>query len=58
MEFINQNTIKLCRQGSCCPTVEKTSENEFIVKDDYDGSVKLTSEEIDDLYEAYQKLKA
>lgn len=56
MEFLNQNTIKLCRQGSCCPIVEKVGENEFTVKDDYEGSVKLTGEEINDLFEAYKKL--
>lgn len=56
MQFLNQNTIKLCRAGSCCPIVEKIGENEFTITDDYDGKVKLTGEEISDLFEAYKKL--
>jgi len=56
MEFLNQNTIKLCRAGSCCPIVEKVGDNAFTITDDYLGSVKLTGEEIADLFEAYKKL--
>ena len=45
--------IKLCGKSSgCCPTIEMLDDDNFIVKDDYDGKVKLTKEEIRILYEA------
>jgi hypothetical protein len=48
MQFLNQNTIKLCsgRKGSCCPIVEKTSEEEFTISDDYNGKVRITKEQM------------
>lgn len=48
MESVIKNipeTITLCRQGSCCPTLTKT-ESEYILKDDYNGSVRLTEDQL------------
>jgi hypothetical protein len=42
--------IKLCRRGSCCPTVTLTPFGEYRITDDYKGSVLLTKEEITDLF--------
>ena len=48
--------IKLCRRGGCCPTVEKIEEDTYLIKDDYDGEVKLKKENIDILYESLSEL--
>lgn len=45
--------VNLCRgrRGkSCCPTLEKTGNNEYIVRDDKGGSVELSYENIDVMY--------
>lgn len=47
--FIRQETetkIALCRQGSCCLTLEKRGEDEFWMTDDYGGSVKLDKNDL------------
>lgn len=57
--FIRQETetkIALCRQGSCCPTVEK-SETGFTLKDDFGGSISLNDEEFMLLREAVNHFK-
>ena len=46
MKILNNDTIKLCRPGSCCPVVERISPDEFTIKDDYNGSVKITKDEL------------
>ena len=49
--------IMLCgRPGKCCPTVEKIEEDLFVIRDDYDGMVKLTNEQIELLYAKKQGL--
>ncbi len=53
MVIESQNSVRLCRQGSCCPTVEK-EDDAFIIKDDYEGKVKLSKEEFLMLKEAIQ----
>lgn len=53
MVIESQNSVRLCRQGSCCPTIEKQDEN-FVIKDDFNGEVKLTKEEFIMLREAVQ----
>jgi len=37
--------IVLCGRGKCCPTIEKKEEN-FVIRDDYDGKVVLTKEQL------------
>lgn len=58
MEFINQNTVRMCRKGSaCCPIVEKVEEN-FELSDDFGGKVKLTKEQFNmlkDVVEHFEK---
>lgn len=56
MEFLNKNTIKLCRAGSCCPIVEKINDNEFTISDDYNGKVRLTKDEVQMLKDAFEQL--
>lgn len=54
MEFINQNTIRMCKKGSnCCPIIEKTDDG-FQVSDDFGGLVKLDREQAAMLKEALE----
>lgn len=44
-----QGTIKLCGTQGCCPSVDFTSPNKILLKDDFGGQVQLTREQWDDL---------
>jgi len=48
--------IKLCRRARCCPTIEKLEEDMYIVKDDYDGEVRLTKENIELMHASLSEL--
>ncbi len=52
MKIIDQNTVKLCKAGSCCPIVERISSDEYTIADDYEGKVKFTRDEMQMLKEA------
>jgi hypothetical protein len=54
MKILDQNSVKLCKQGSCCVQVNKIEENRFEMTDDYDGKVVLTKEEFLMLKEAVE----
>jgi len=41
--------VKLCGTQGCCPTVDFTNPQEVVLKDDFGGQVKLTSEQWQDL---------
>lgn len=56
MVILNQNSVRLCRAGSCCPIVEKVNENEFTISDDYNGKVRLTKDEVQMLKDALEHL--
>lgn len=56
MVILNQNSVRLCRAGSCCPIVEKVNENEFTISDDYNGKVRLTKDEVQMLKDALDHL--
>lgn len=56
MVILNENTVRLCRDGSCCPIVERVNDNEFTISDDYDGKVRLTKDEVQMLREAIEHL--
>lgn len=56
MVILNQNSVRLCRAGSCCPIVEKVNENEFTISDDYKGKVRLTKDEVQMLKDALDHL--
>ncbi len=56
MVILNQNSVRLCRAGSCCPIVEKVNENEFTISDDYNGKVRLTKDEFQMLKDALEHL--
>lgn len=48
----NENTIVLCRRNkSCCPEISKITEGDhkgsFELKDDYEGRVILTKDQLD-----------
>lgn len=46
MLILNPNQIKLCcRQGSC-PIVERISDEEFTIVDDFNGKVKITKDQL------------
>jgi len=57
MVILNQNSVKLCRAGSCCPIVEKVNENEFTISDDYNGKVRLSKDEVQMLKDAIEHLE-
>jgi len=46
MQFLNQNTVKLCCRKGSCPIVERVSEEEFTISDDYNGKVRITKEQM------------
>lgn len=52
MVIINNNSVRLCRAGSCCPIVEKVSDNEYSITDDFEGKVKITKDQLSILKEA------
>lgn len=37
---------KMCANKSCCPVLEEVEKDKFMIKDDYDGKVVLTKEEL------------
>jgi len=48
--------IKLCGGRRCCPTIEKVSDEEYEIKDDYGGLVKLKKDEIEIMYASLSEL--
>jgi len=58
MKIINDNTVKLCCNGTNCPVVEKVEgTNKYKITDDFGGVVFLTKEEFDDLENANKHFK-
>jgi hypothetical protein len=54
MEF-STNKVVLCRVGSnCCPVLERVSEDEFTLSDDFNGQAKLTKEHLSMLKDAIE----
>ena len=49
MKFLAQNQILLCNKKNCCPILEKVSEDEFVLTDDYKGKVRLTRDDMNEL---------
>jgi hypothetical protein len=55
----NNRTIILCGRGRCCPKIthhNPDKENYITISDDYNGEVKLSLEEVEDLKTAISKL--
>ncbi|NDG51972.1 MAG: hypothetical protein EBY39_02950 [Flavobacteriia bacterium] len=50
-----QRIVLQCGRGRCCPEIIK-KENNFIIKDDYNGEVKLNQEQIKLLQKAISDL--
>ncbi len=48
--------MNLCRRSKCCPTMERLEEDKYMIKDDFDGEVILTEENIQIMYEGLKKL--
>lgn len=46
MVILNNNSVRLCRAGSCCMTVEKINDGNFKFNDDYGSSIILSKEEL------------
>lgn len=56
MDFNQSNRIVLCRKGSnCCPVVERVTEDEITISDDFGGKVKLTADQFKMLTEVKTK---
>lgn len=56
MEFLGNKIVLTCRQGSCCPILEKVSEDKFTLSDDYNGKVQLNKEQLGLLKQAIDKI--
>jgi len=56
-EPIQNKIILSCGRGRCCPEIIKNNKQEYIIKDDYNGEVKLNNKQIILLEKAIQKLK-
>jgi hypothetical protein len=56
MKFIASNQILLCNKKSCCPVLEKVSDDEYTLSDDYQGKVRLSRDELSMMAEAFKKL--
>lgn len=54
MVILNNNSVRLCRAGSCCPVVEKINDGEYSITDDFEGKVKITKEQLSILKEAIE----
>jgi hypothetical protein len=54
MKILNKNEVALCRAGSCCPRVKKVNDDEFLLTDDYNGSVKITKDQLTMLRETIE----
>jgi hypothetical protein len=53
---LTDNSVKLCCNNKGCPVIEKSDENTFTIKDDYNGTVTLTKDEILGLSQAAREL--
>lgn len=47
MKRLDQNTVVLCKKGSCCPKVITDESGNIKITDDFGGEVKLDNEEVD-----------
>ena len=53
---LNDTSVRLCCGKKRCPEIKKDGKN-FVITDDYKGSVKLTKEEFQMLREAVEFLE-
>lgn len=57
MKFIASNQILLCNpKKTCCPVLEKVSDDVYTLSDDYQGKVRLSRDELSMMAEAFKKL--
>lgn len=54
---LENKIILSCGRGKCCPEIIKKNNNEFIIKDDFNGEVKLNLSQINLLEKAIKKIK-
>lgn len=56
---IEEGKVLLCCGKARCPSIakEEGATNSFIITDDYDGSVKLTKEQLESVSEALNYLE-
>lgn len=50
----NPNQIRLCRKGSCCPIIERFSDDQFTIVDDFKGKIQINKEQLSILKEAIE----
>jgi len=56
--IVENNTIRLCKAGSCCPTIHANAETgEFRITDDFGGEIRLSKDEFFMLDEAVKHHK-
>jgi len=49
MVILNNNSVRLCRAGSCCMTVEKIDNSTFKFDDDYGSTIILSRKELSEI---------
>lgn len=54
MIIMNQDQVRLCKKGSCCPIVSREDDGQFTITDDYNGKVRITKEELSMLKDAIE----
>jgi hypothetical protein len=54
MQFLSQTQIKLCCRNGSCPIVERHSDNDFTIVDDFNGKVQITKEQLSILKNAIE----
>ena len=47
--------ITLCGRGRCCPVVTFKDMDNILIDDDYGNQIRITSKDLDDLVDKYDK---
>ena len=55
--LINNDSVRLCRKGSCCPILSRQKDGSFSLTDDFNGKVQLTDDELNMLQDAISHFK-
>lgn len=53
---LTDNSVRLCCNNKGCPVIERSDENVFTIKDDYNNVVTLTKDEILAISEAAKEI--
>lgn len=47
----DENILTLCGEKGCCPVADFSTDGKVLIKDDINGRVKITWEQLEDLME-------